>query len=76
MIIKKRFKNSAACVIGGKQPGEVFLLPVEPDGVTPADAYWRKRVADQSVALDAPETPPAKASRVAKASPAPDKGTV
>ncbi len=68
-IIKKRFKNVAACVIGGKQPGELFLLPVAEDGVTPADMYWRKRIAEGAVALDAPSDPaPAKAVRVAKAS--------
>lgn len=74
--MKQPFKNLAACTIGGKQPGERFVLPVEPDGKTPSDTYWRKRVADGSVALDPPETATAsaKASRVAKAPAATDKG--
>lgn len=73
-IIKKRFRNVAACTIGGKQAGELFLLPVSEDGATPADTYWRRRVAEGAIALDLPsdspsDSAPAKAVRVAKASP-------
>lgn len=49
---KKVFRNNAACPIGGKAPAEKFRLEVEDDGLTPAESYWRKRVADGSVSID------------------------
>lgn len=71
MTVKQPFQNVAKCVIGGKQPGERFLIAVLDDGKTPAEIYWRKRLAEGAVIYsppDAAEQPKAKASRVAKAS--------
>ena len=75
-IAKKPFINTCAVPIGGKQPGERFLLSVEDDGTTPAELYWRKRVAEGAVKIDPPnqEQPADKAkTRVTKT--AADKGT-
>ncbi len=74
MITKSRFRVTAECAIGGKKPDECFLLAVADDGVTPVEAYWRKRVADRSITDDPADAAPhhdttkAKAARVAKAS--------
>lgn len=75
MSSKSRFKVTAECAIGGKKPDECFLLAVADDGVTPVEAYWRKRVADRAIAHDPVDAAPhhadttkAKAARVAKAS--------
>lgn len=73
-VVKKAFVNAASCPIGGKDPGERFLLPVEEDGITPVDMYWRKRVADGAVRFD----PPSEADKIAAAAVKPrkaDKGT-
>lgn len=47
------FKNMATCPLLDKQPGETFLLEVLEDGVTPAAAFWRKRLQDGSVVIPA-----------------------
>lgn len=49
---KKVFRNNAGCPIGGKAPAEKFHLDVDDDGVTPAESYWRKRVADGSISIE------------------------
>lgn len=80
-MAKAAFKNVSDATIGGKNPSERFLLPVGDDGVTPADLFWRRRVADGSVKHDPPEsrTDQPKRPRVAKVAgseAASDKGTV
>lgn len=44
-----QFTNVSSVAIGGKIPGETFFLPCLDDGETPAELFWRKRIADGSV---------------------------
>ncbi len=59
MIANKRvFTNTTPVMIGGKQPSEDFVLAVHEDGKTPAELYWRKRVADGAIVLKEDSAPP------------------
>lgn len=76
MTLRAFFTVAASVAIGGKQPGEVFQLPVDEDR-TPVELYWRKRLADGSVALHvadataepspaSPQSPAASSARTSK----------
>lgn len=45
---KIRVKNTASVPIGGLAPGGEIFLATKADGKTPADIYWRKRLADEA----------------------------
>lgn len=43
------FTNTATVSIGGKEPGQVFQIEVDGDGI-PVETYWRKRLNERAIA--------------------------
>lgn len=53
-----QFTNVASVALLGRPAGSTFFLEVIDDGETPAEVYWRKRIAEGVAQLATPNASP------------------
>lgn len=65
-MMKIKLRIAASVEIGGRKPGEEFMVKAT-DDKTPLDLYWRRRLADGSAVLVADPAPAARPAAPPKA---------